>query len=511
MRILFAGIFHETHCFIPSVTTLDDFTIERGEAIFRRRGDGSQVDGFLEVADREGWEVIPVCSYTATPSGRVADAVLDAFWADLMPGALRAAETGIDAIYVSLHGAMVTETVDDVEGALLSRLRAIPAFAEVPICGVFDLHANQTEAMTRLANGLVCYRENPHIDARETGSRAADLLARALRTGKRPRMHFRSVPVIWPPTGTGTADSPMRDCEALARQIEREHPDIWAVNVVAGFSFADVAEAGVSFSLVTVGSRAEAEAALDHLANLAIALREHGLPAELTPDEALDRAAAVTKPGPVLLVEPAENIGAGAFGNGTEILRVLVRRGTDNAGVIINDPDAVTALANVAPGDTVTLAIGGKDNPFDAGPMVLPVTLVSRSNGHFDLEDLNSHLVASQGRHIDMGPTAMVRHAGITIMLTSLRTPPNDLGQWRSQGIDPERLSVIGIKAAVAHRRAYDPIATASFTVRTSGACASDPRLMPYRKLRRPIFPLDDIRERPAPRGIDVVGRTALG
>jgi len=510
MKILFAGIFHETHCFVPSITTLDDFTVERGEAIFRRRGDGSQVDGFLEVADREGWQVVPLCSYTATPSGRVADAVLDAFWADLMPGALRAAETGIDAIYVSLHGAMVTETVDDVEGALLARLRAIPGLADLPVFGVFDLHANQTAAMTRLANGLVCYRENPHIDARETGSRAADLLARALRTGKRPRMHFRSVPVIWPPTGTGTADSPMRDCEALARQIEGEHPDIWAVNVVAGFSFADVAEAGVSFSLVTVGDAAVAEAALDRLAELAIGLRERGLPAELTPDEALDRAAAVTGPGPVLLVEPAENIGAGAFGNGTAILRALVRRRVANSAVIINDPEAVAGLAGVAPGDRITLAIGGKDNPFDAGPLVLAVTLVSRSDGRFDLEDLNSHLVASQGRHIDMGPTAIVRHAGITIMLTSRRTPPNDLGQWRSQGIDPETLSVIGIKAAVAHRRAYDPIAAASFTVRTSGACASDPRLMPYRKLRRPIFPLDEIPERIATPSIDVGVRSAL-
>ena len=139
------------------------------------------------------------------------------------------------------------------------------------------------------------------------------------------------------------------------------------------------------------------------------------------------------------------------------------------------------------------LAIGGKGNPFDAGPLTLEVELVRRSDGRFDLEDLHSHLIASQGRHIDMGPSAVVRHRGITILLTTHRTPPNDLGQWRSQGIDPEDFAVIGIKAGVAHRRAYDPIAAASFNVATPGPCTSDPAALPYRRLRRPIFPLDPL------------------
>ncbi|MDR3475135.1 MAG: M81 family metallopeptidase [Devosia sp.] len=493
MRVLLIGIFHETHCFVPQATELSDFLVERSDEILRRRGDGSQIDGFIEVADREGWEIVPICSYTATPSGRVRDAVLEGFWRDVVPGAEAAAKVGADAIYLSLHGAMVAESVDDVEGELLRRLRDIDGFETIPIFGVFDLHANFTEAMAREANALVCYRENPHIDARDSAVRAANLLARSLSSSRLPRMVRRSVPVIWPPTGTGTADSPMRDLEALARRIEAEHPDVWVVNVVAGFSFADVADAGVCFSIVTTGPDGEAEDALDQLATLALSLRERGLPAELTPDEALDRASTMPGKGPVVLVEAAENIGAGAPGNGTGILRVLIRRGAPNAGVIINDPEAVQALQKVAPGETVTLPIGGRDNPFDAGPLALDVTMVSRSDGEFDLEDLNSHLVASQGRHIDMGPSAVVRHRGVTILLTTYRTPPNDLGQWRSQGINPEDFDVLAVKAAVAHRRAYDPIARGSFTVATAGSCSSDSRTLPYRKLRRPIFPLDGV------------------
>ncbi len=491
MNILFAGIFHETHCFVSETTSLADFKIELDAAILSRRGDGSQVDGFIEVADREQWTILPTVLYTATPAGTVEDAVLESYWRDLIPRATNAAAKGVDAVFLSLHGAMATANVEDVEGELLQRLRAIPGLERVPFFGVFDLHANLTQTMADGADCLVCYRENPHIDARDSGVRAAELLARTLGDGLPLHTAYRSVPVIWPPTGTGTADTPMRDLEALARKLEADHPAFRAVNVVAGFSFADVHDAGVAFSIVTAGAPAEAEAALDELAAMALALRETGLVPEMETDEALDRAAAFSGGGPVLLVEPSDNIGGGAPGNSTGVLRAFLKRDVENAAVIINDPEAVRDLERIAPGGRATLAIGGKGNPFDAGPVTLDVELIGRSDGRFDLEDLNSHLVASQGRHINMGPSAVVRHRGITILLTTYKTPPNDLGQLRSQGIIPETLALIGVKAAVAHRRAYDPIAAASFNVRTPGPCTSDPASLPYRRLRRPIFPLD--------------------
>ena len=221
MKVLFAGIFHETHCFTTDRTTLADFRIERGEVVFERRGDGSQIDGFFEVSDREGWTVLPTASYTAIPLGIVTADVFEAFWRDVEPIASVSGRQGVDAIYLSLHGAMVTEAIEDVEGELLRRLRAISGLRDIPLFGVFDFHANFTEAMAAKANGLVCYRENPHTDARATGVRAAELLCRCFHGGGLPRMHRLSPPIVWPPTGTGTADSPMRDLEALALEIER--------------------------------------------------------------------------------------------------------------------------------------------------------------------------------------------------------------------------------------------------------------------------------------------------
>lgn len=487
MKVLFAGIFHETHCFTTDRTMLADFRIERGNSIFGRRGDGSQVDGFLEVADRENWTIIPTASYTAMPSGLVSGDVFETFWRDVEPTAVTAGRTGLDAVYLSLHGAMVTEEIDDVEGELLRRLRNIPGLEKIPLFGVFDLHANFTDAMAVNANCLVCYHENPHTDARATGVRAAELLSRCMGGGGLPRMFRHNPPIVWPPTGTGTADSPMRDLEALAREIERGEPEFWAVNVVAGFSFADVPDAGVSFSIVTTGSEGKARASLQRLADAAIALKDHGYPPERSPDEVL-RTLSATQPGPIILVEPSDNVAGGGPGDGTGVLRALLRNRVEGGCVIINDPKAVAELASTVVGHRQTLVIGGVGSPLDEGPVSLDVELLSRSDGRFELEDIQSHLAASMGRTIEMGPCAVVINEGTTILLTSRKTPPFDLGQLRSQGIEPTKMRVIGVKAGVGHRRAYDPITKLSYTVATPGPCTSDPSKFPYRKLRPGVY-----------------------
>ena len=492
MKILLAALAHETQCFIPEITGADRFRTLRGDEILGCAGDGSTIDGFLEVARRQGWTVIPTVAASAMSSGRVADAVFEAFWREVEAVARPAIAEGIDAIYLVLHGAMVTETIEDPEGELIERLRALPGAAGLPIFGVFDLHGTFTARMAEFANCLVAYRENPHIDARNAAMLAAELLARSLATGQVPRMYRVKPPIILPPAGTATADSPMADLEAAAREIEAASPDIWAVNIAAGYGFADVPEAGLSLSLVSVGAETEAHAALDRLDALAMSLKERGFVLPPPVDDVLRQICPVGQ-GPVLLVEPSDDIGGGAPGDGTGILRALLRHEVGNAAVVINDPEAIAALSDVPVGGGVTLAIGGKKTTLDEGPVTLAVRLLSRSDGRFTLEDRNSHLAAMRGIHINMGPSAVVEAKGITILLTTNKTPPFDLGQLRSQGIEPTTLSIIGVKAGVGHRRAYDPIAAGSYTVLTPGTNISDLRTLPFRRIHRPIFPLDTL------------------
>ncbi len=495
-RVFIAGIFHETHSFSGDTTGLESFVIHRGEEILGRRGDASQVDGFLSVAEREGWELVPSAVYTGGASGTVDHAVFEAFWREVEPALKKALAEGLDAIHLSLHGAMVTSACEDPEGELMARIRSLPGAETLPVYCVGDLHATLTPKMGNLSDCMIFYRECPHTDAFDSAVLSGNLLARRLKTGVRPKHFVLVTPIVWPPTGTGTRDGPMRALEDAARRMEKDIPGTLAVNIVGGYAFSDVPHAGVSFSIITEGDAATAQAGLRELARIAWTMREGGIPKQHDLDQVVREFQENNHSGakgPVLLVEPADNIGGGAPGDGTDVMRALLKYDVHGAGVAIADPESVAALQHVPVGGKITLPIGGKGSPLDPGPVTLEVELVSRSDGVFELEDKNSHLVCSLGKIIRMGPSAVVKHRGLTILLTSKKLPPFDLGQWRSQGINPEELSMIGIKAAVGHRVAYGKIAAAEFTVNTSGPCTSDITRLPYKRLRRPVFPLDKL------------------
>lgn len=500
-RVLLGGLFHETHTFLDRATPLDEFDVRRGEELLAARGDGSPLSGVLEVAEAAGWEVIPTIDLRAKPSATVEDEVLECFWREFGPAAERAIAAGLDGIYLVLHGAMACRSHVDPEGEIIERIRGLPGAGEIPICGVLDLHGNISQRTTEQTQGLIAYRCNPHTDAREAAVRGAELLDEIMTSGRRPVSVWAQPPVMWPPTGVGTADDPMKTLEAMAREIEAGGEGIAAVNVMAGYSFADTPMTGVSFAATTFGDPDVARRRLQDLCDWTVANREAGnvrdTPLADVIDEIAERAA--KGDGPLAVVEPSDNIGGGAPGDGTSILRALVEHRIDNSAVVINDPEAVQNVTRLSAGESIQLAIGGKGSRLAEGPLEIDVEPVSTSDGWFRLEDPHSHLASMSGMQIDMGPCATVRHRfgsntrGVWILLTSRKTPPFDLGQLRSQGIEPERLSVIGVKAAVAHRQAYEKIITGSYTVDTPGPCSSDLTTFPFENVRRPLFPLDEL------------------
>lgn len=490
-RVIIAGLMHETHSFVPGRTTLDDFDILRGDDLWRADGDASCLAGGLHVARERGWQVLPAIHMSAAPAGVVADAVIEHWWDAFAAVVAREGDAGIAGIWLNMHGAMVSESFPDVEGELLRRIRSLPACQDALIGGVLDLHGNFTAQMAEHSNAFVAYRQNPHTDGKAMAECSARLLDDLLVGGQRAVIVWERPPLILPPTATGTAFEPMSLLEARAREIEASHRDILSVNVFAGFAYADMPDAGVSFWAVTVGDVDEARRELKMLSEIAMAHKHHALPTGLSLDEALD-CVQQHREGPVLIVEPADNIGGGAPGDLTLVLQALLERGIQNAGVAIADAEAVRAVWPLQPGERTRVRIGGKSGAIGAQPVELEVELVSKSDGKFTLEDRHSHMAVG-GLHHDMGPTAVVRTNGVTILLNSIKTAPMDLAQWRSQGINPEDFFVINIKAAVAHRQAYDRIAKASYFVNTPGPCAGDVRVLPYTRLKRPVYPLDEI------------------
>ena len=151
-RILFAGLFHETHTFVESTTGLRDFKLLRGDELLRCLGDSSPLGGALAAARDFGWEIIPAVDLRTLPSGLVADEVVETFWREFRAVAAPAIACGLDGIFLVLHGAMAAASFPDVEGELLERLRRLPGAEHLPVFGVFDLHANFTARMAAHAN-----------------------------------------------------------------------------------------------------------------------------------------------------------------------------------------------------------------------------------------------------------------------------------------------------------------------------------------------------------------------
>jgi microcystin degradation protein MlrC len=175
----------------------------------------------------------------------------------------------------------------------------------------------------------------------------------------------------------------------------------------------------------------------------------------------------------------------------------LLRYRVQNAAVVVNDPEVAAECHRHRIGDKFHVKLGGKVDRFHGETLSLEVLLKNKTDGRFKLENPHSHLASVVGMHADMGPTATIECAGVSIVVSSQKVPPWDLGQLRSQGVAPEKCYMIGVKAAAAHRAAYDPIAKHSFYVDTPGLASSNLKGFRFRHVRRPIYPLDEFKEEP--------------
>ena len=202
-RILIAGYQHETNTFAPSLADWTAFNrgesfpaFMRGQAVIEQlTGINIPIAGFIDVAKRLHWELVPSAWAGATPSSYVTQDAFERISQAILEDVQRALPQGLDGVYLDLHGAAVAENADDSEGELISRIRQLVGPA-MPIIASLDLHANVTKRMLALSDGLVSYRTYPHIDMADTGELAAQLMQRRLKLGRKEPMHAKRFPYL---------------------------------------------------------------------------------------------------------------------------------------------------------------------------------------------------------------------------------------------------------------------------------------------------------------------------
>ncbi|MEX2648740.1 MAG: M81 family metallopeptidase, partial [Alphaproteobacteria bacterium] len=385
--------------------------------------------------------------------------------------------------------AMVTESDDDGEGRLLEELRAVVGPA-LPIVVTLDLHANVTDRMARHANALISYRTYPHTDMRERGREAAELTARAIRGEVRPRTAVaRRAMIEGADHGRTGVDGPMVPLLARARAIERDEPGALSVSINGGFGDADIHDAGPSVTVVGDGDSLRWQALADELMDEVWRRRDEFSVEYLSPAEAVRRAkAAAGRAGPGVVADYADNPGGGAYGDATGLLAAMVEARLDDAVfACLRDPEAVRAMHAAGAGASLTLDLGGKaDARLGGGPLRLSGRVVSVSDGAFRYE--GPMYTGGEGR---MGPAAVFRAGGIDVVATTYNLQVLDQQMLKSQGIDPGARSIVAVKSMHHFRGAFAPIARAILVADCGGLTSPDYRKRPYRKLRRPIYPLD--------------------
>jgi microcystin degradation protein MlrC len=495
VRIVIAEMSHETNTFSPVLTDLARFSGGRDEPLSGEtakdvfRGTASCMGGFLAVADAAGADVsIPIAA-GAPPSGPVEDEAYEYISRRIV----EAVQAGCDALFLDLHGAMVSRSHEDGEGELLRRIRAVDA--DLPIAVALDMHANIYPDIVELATIVCGYHTYPHIDMDGTARRAGQVLLDAIAGSAHPTMVWGNAPMLPHVMRQGTDDFPNERLQARAREMEAD--GALAVSVFTGFPHADIHNAGLSVIVATDNDAALAERYRDELLDFAWTERDAFVYHVEPLADSVSRAKALGGgDGPVLLLDHYDNTASGGTMDTTEVLAEVLRQGLEDVAVFgFYDPAAVEAMVAAGVGNTVTVSLGGKLPMPALARQSAPLELTGRvrliSDGRF-----MATVEMSRGLTINMGTTAVLRVGQVDIVVVSRHVEPYDPGCFRCLGIEPTERRYLMLKSRIHYRVGFKPLVREVVECAGLGVCTSDYSEVTFENVRRPIFPLDGINDR---------------
>ncbi len=493
-RIALLGIYHETNTFSKQLTTLAEFRsgfwLEEGAITDEYRGAYHEISGIIEVMESsDEYELIPVFYAYATPSGMVTADALEGILSRLWE--LYDKNGPYDGILVVPHGAGVSENHPDMDGYWLQQLRS-RAGDQIPIVGTLDPHANVSPLMTDSTNGLFPYQTNPHIDQARVGREAARMMIAILSEGRKFTQTLVQLPLAISIEQQYTSESPCLDLLQLAENVRAQH-GLYSVSLLLGFPYADVAELGSAFILISE--------------QFPVAVQTHGHASSSQRIAETDGSASLRQyifqnlhsfngkklhirdwiplfskmEKPVLLLDMGDNVGGGSSAQSTHLLEELDRAGLSCTFICIYDPAAVERLGN-ASGVPAALTVG------ESGYVIVP-------ESYRLIEGKFKELTPKHGGFVnyDMGPSAIVKTVnGQTVMLTSLRTVPFSLQQLLAYDLQPDGFDFIVAKGVNAPIAAYKDVCKHLCKVDTPGDTSADMTRFTFHRRRAPLFPFEE-------------------
>ncbi|MGE3799210.1 MAG: M81 family metallopeptidase [Thermomicrobiales bacterium] len=486
MRIAVAEIAQETDSFSSLRADLKDFEsygLYYGREIVERMPGVGPVGGFLEVAGEQKGpvHVLPIIRAWGSAGGTIHKETLEFLTARLVEGLKQSLP--LDGVFLSLHGAAASENEDDVEGHLLQATRAVIG-SGMPLVVALDHHANITQRMVDHASVLIGHETQPH-DPPATGRKAARILFRMLRGEIHPTVAWRKIPMITPQDQFLTSEGPMKEWFDLARQMERRS-GVLDVSPYPMQPWLDVAEGGWSVVVHTDNDPDLAQTLADEMADRAWSLRERFWEsARVAPNEAVRRAVEAER-GLVILSDTGDSVYGGAPGDSTCILLVLLdQRITCPAFVPMVDPEVLNVAISAGVGAQIAVDVGGKMDCVFSRPVRVAGKVAAISTGFkVDLHDRGI---------CDLRRTALLQVGSIYIALLDHRSfAINHPVLYTHLGLDMADARMVVVKTA-SNFQFFSRWRNGLIRVDSPGTTQSDLTAFEWKRLPRPIYPLDSI------------------
>jgi microcystin degradation protein MlrC len=481
MRILVGGFGHESNTFTPFLTRLEDFRPRYGAETLIAENRRGSFDGIVTTLKAHpNIELVPTITAHAMPGG-----IVERTTFETLKGKILAAAHDIDGVCLYLHGAMRAEGVDYCENVILRELRE-KLGPDVPITIALDMHANIVAETAANVDAIVAYHTAPHIDAYETGEKAASMLLQILAEGRPLAMGFAKIPFLLPGEKAQSAVGTMGKMMQLITESE-SLPGIVSASFMNGHCWADVPDIGVIAVVVTDGDRALAQSEANRLAQ---AFWDHRAEFDFgTEAHPVDEAVEVARAAPestVFLSDSGDNPGAGGTTDVTAVLAGLLAHNATNAVVAsIWDADAVEACIAAGVSNDVNLTLGGKLDTRHSTPLEVTGKVRLISDGDYYWGG-----VREPHRRVNRGKTVVLTVEGVDVIVTAERHSYVEPAQFHSLGIDPLAYKI------VVPKRGYltaplEAISPRSILAVSPGVTNCDVTQLDYRRVNRPMYPLD--------------------
>jgi microcystin degradation protein MlrC len=485
MRIAIGEIAHETNTFRTGLTGIERFQAQEwqhgAEILEKHDGVRDYLGGMIAAASQLGIELVPTFAASAEPSATIARDAYDTMRDELL-AALRSAGP-VDAICLSLHGAGSAEGIDDIEGVLLAEVRDA-AGPDMPLVATLDLHGNMTPAMVEHADLLLSCHEYPHVDCYERGAEAMTLVSRLARREIDPHMHLEVLPMMISPATTmeGPGQVVTRACLAW-----ESRPGMIDCAFVHGFPQTDVPIVATSVLATADGDPDLARTAARAVAQQIWEMREEFRDDLPGVEEAVQSALAADA-RPVVIAEVSDNSGGGAPADGTHLLRVLLRENApDTCFGFMTDPEVARQAHAAGTGATIDILLGGKTDELHGAPLETSAYVKCLTDGVFRY---TTPMGAGAEEHL--GPMARLVIGNVDVLVASVRSQTLDAEVFLLHGIDVTRYHIVALKSTQHFRAGFTHLAGTIIRCDPPGITTSNLAQLPYRRLRRPIWPLDD-------------------